>query len=293
MVNRLLLLLIVVLSSGAAKLSNTLAAEPNSAKAPTTETVATDPLAGAEVSPWHGYRRFDFEFDGRDCIVVEPKRPAESKPWIWRARFFGHEPQTDLALLERGFHVAYIDVAGLFGCPKAVGHWNRFYELLVQHYGFAPRPALEGMSRGGLIVLNWAAENPHRVACIYLDAPVCDFRSWPGGKGRSKGSPRDWEICKRVYRLSEDEALEYTGNPIDRLRPLAEAEVPMLFVCGLADKVVPFAENTAILRRRYHALGGPIRVIEKPGVGHHPHSLKDPKPIVDFVLKHTSTASGD
>jgi len=25
-------------------------------------------------------------------------------------------------------------------------------------------------------------------------------------------------------------------------------------------------------------LGGPIVVIVKPGVGHHPHSLKDPRP---------------
>ena len=29
---------------------------------------------------------------------------------------------------------------------------------------------------------------------------------------------------------------------------------------------------------------GPIEVIHKPGIGHHPHSLKDPKPIVEFVL---------
>jgi len=38
----------------------------------------------------------------------------------------------------------------------------------------------------------------------------------------------------------------------------------------------------------HKALGGPITVIVKPGVGHHPHSLKDPQPIVDFVYKHTA-----
>ena len=28
-----------------------------------------------------------------------------------------------------------------------------------------------------------------------------------------------------------------------------------------------------------------MKVILKPGVGHHPHSLKDPTPIVDFILQ--------
>jgi len=45
------------------------------------------------------------------------------------------------------------------------------------------------------------------------------------------------------------------------------------------------AENTAILEKRYREFGGTIEVILKPGVGHHPHSLKDPAPIVDFLLK--------
>ncbi len=28
------------------------------------------------------------------------------------------------------------------------------------------------------------------------------------------------------------------------------------------------------------------QVIHKPGVGHHPHGLDDPKPVVDFIVKH-------
>jgi hypothetical protein len=55
-------------------------------------------------------------------------------------------------------------------------------------------------------------------------------------------------------------------------------------VVGDADEVVPVAENTAILEERYNKLGGKIRVIHKPGIGHHPHSLQDPAPIVDFIL---------
>ena len=32
--------------------------------------------------------------------------------------------------------------------------------------------------------------------------------------------------------------------------------------------------------------GGDIKVIRKPGVGHHPHSLEDPTPIIEFVEAH-------
>ncbi len=238
-------------------------------------------------SDWHGYTRYDFSCDGRPCCVVTPAQPRDGHPWIWRARFFGHEAQTDLALLSRGFHLAYIDVADLYGSPKAVGHWEKFYTLLTTRYGFAKKVALEGMSRGGLIVFNWAIQHPESVACIYADAPVCDFKSWPGGKGQGQGSKEDWQKCLKAYDLSETEALAYTGNPIDRLAPLAEKKVPLLHVCGTADKVVPIAENTALLEERYIALGGPIEVIHKKDVGHHPHSLQDPFPIVDFILKHT------
>lgn len=238
-------------------------------------------------SEWNGFERFDFEVDSRQCIVVTPKEAAEGKPWIWRARFFGHEPQADIALLHRGFHLVYCDVANLFGNPQAVAHWTKFYTYLTDEHGFAPKAALEGMSRGGLIIFNWAAANPEKVSCIYADAPVCDFKSWPGGKGNGQGSEAAWRDCLKAYGFTEEQALVFKGNPIDNLQPLAKAGIPLLHVVGDADDVVPVAENTAIIETRYRELGGSITVINKPGVGHHPHSLKDPTPIVEFVLEHS------
>jgi hypothetical protein len=46
-------------------------------------------------------------------------------------------------------------------------------------------------------------------------------------------------------------------------------------------------ENTRLAEKRYKALGGEMKVIAKPGCDHHPHSLKDPTPIVEFILQHT------
>ncbi len=238
---------------------------------------------------WNGFDRYDFKLDGRDAIVVTPKKPAPGRPWIWRARFFGHEPGADIALLQHGFHLVYIDVVELFGNSQAVAHWNAFYEFLTKKHGLAAKPALEGMSRGGLYIYNWAAANPDKVACIYADAPVCDIKSWPGGMGKGQGSPADWENCKKAFGLTPENLADFKGSPIDNLEPLAKAGVPLLHVCGALDDVVPMSENTDVVEKRYKALGGRITVIVKPDCGHHPHSLKDPAPIVDFILKHTST----
>ena len=237
---------------------------------------------------WHGYDSYEFRHGGAGCKVVVPEKAAPDRPWIWRARFWGHQPQLDKALLKHGWHVVYCDVGNLFGNPEAVARWDAFYKFLVQEHGFARKAALEGMSRGGLIIYNWASVNPDKVLCIYADAPVCDIRSWPGGKGTGKGSPPTWKHCMKVYGLTEATAPEFKGNPIDKLVPLAKAGIALIHVVGQADDVVPAQENTDILEKRYKALGGSIEVIRKEGVGHHPHSLKDPAPLVKFILEAAS-----
>jgi hypothetical protein len=61
-----------------------------------------------------------FTLTGRQAKVVKPTKPAKNFPWIWQARFWGHEPQADSALLTRGFHVVYCDVAELYGNAHAI-----------------------------------------------------------------------------------------------------------------------------------------------------------------------------
>jgi pimeloyl-ACP methyl ester carboxylesterase/lysophospholipase L1-like esterase len=248
---------------------------------------AGDDRLAVKRSAWQGFERLDFVVDGRACLLIVPKSAAEGRPWIWRTEFFGHEPQVDLALLGKGFHVAYIDVQNMYGAPVALDHMDRFYEHLIREFQLSPKAVLEGFSRGGLFSLNWGARNPSRVACIYNDAPVCDFKSWPGGLGKGKGSPEDWQRCLAAYNLTDQQAREYRLNPVDNLAPLAQANVPLLHVCGAADEVVPIDENTRLVETRYRELGGSITVIAKDGVGHHPHSLKNPLPIVAFVLENT------
>ncbi|HEV7225174.1 MAG TPA: alpha/beta hydrolase domain-containing protein, partial [Pirellulales bacterium] len=252
-----------------------------------------EPFPGQR-SQWNGFDRYDFEVDGKPVLVVAPKHAAPGKPWVWHGEFFGHKPAPDVALLHRGFHVVSMSVPDMLGSPRAVEHWNVFYRELTEKHGFAKKAALVGLSRGGLYAYNWAAANPDKTACIYADAAVCDFKSWPGGKGTGKGSPRDWQLVLDRYGFEDDaEALAYKGNPVDRLAPLAGAGVPLLHVYGDADDVVPWEENTGLVAERYRKLGGTITLIAKPGVGHHPHGLEDSAPIVDFIaLNAAASAAG-
>lgn len=250
---------------------------------------AATPFPGKK-SNWNGYDKYDFEVDGKPVLVVTPKNTAPGKPWCWHGEFFGHKPAPDIALLGKGFHIVYMSVPNMLGCPEAVKHWNAFYAELTTKYGFSKKPALVGLSRGGLYCYNWAEANPDKVSCIYGDAPVCDFKSWPGGKGKGKGDKTNWGFVLKLWGFKDEaEAMAAKVNPIDHLEPLAENHVPLLHVYGDADQVVPWDENTGIVAERYKKLGGSITLIAKPGVDHHPHGLDDSTPIIEFIAKHAGS----
>jgi hypothetical protein len=202
----------------------------------------------AKATSFFGYRQLEFKMDdGRQCTVVRPYVTAASRAYAWRGEYFGHEPQTDLALLERGFHVVYVNCQGMQGPPAMVA-WEKFHGLL-QKLGLTGRMTLLGMSRGGYFAYHWATLHPETVAVIYGDNPVSDFA-------------------------------------VDKLEPLVKAKVAIIHVIGTADTASPPAKQTYPLQKRYLELGGTVVVIEKPGVEHHPHSLPNPEPIVSFILSH-------
>ena len=124
-------------------------------------------------SSYFGFDCVDFAFEGRGAKIVSPRRTARGAPWLWRARFWGHEPQTEIALLERGYHVVYCDVAELFMNDQAADIWDKFYRVLVQG-GLSPKTALEGFSRGGVYIYRWAARHPDRIACVYADTSLAN-----------------------------------------------------------------------------------------------------------------------
>lgn len=237
---------------------------------------------------FHGYRQYKFTTPDAKlkCIIVAPHTADASKPWIWRARFFGHQPALDKALLDRGYHLCYCDVAELFGAPLAIARWDAFYTL-SQKIGLGPKPVLEGMSRGGLIIFNWAKRNPEKVSAIYGDNPVCDIRSWP-----AKKSQPDWEKCMKVYGITAEQTADFKGNPIDGLDALAKANVPVMLVLGEKDDVVPIKDNALVLEARYKELGATkIHKWVNPNTNHHPHMSCPVRELLDAVLAASTPAA--
>jgi lysophospholipase L1-like esterase/pimeloyl-ACP methyl ester carboxylesterase len=234
------------------------------------------------VSDWHCYERIDDVYRGREVILVRPHHPAPGRPWVWRTEFFGAFAQADLALLAQGWHVAYYRLSHMYGSPAAVEWMKSFHTHIVTQHALSVQASLFGFSRGGLYAINYATTYPADVAAIYLDAPVLDLRSWPGGLWQGKGYPQGWEEVQAVYAMNVEEVRLAAPNLIDRVETLVRAGIPILLVAGDADVVVPYEENGAKLVTRIEQLGGKISVILKPGVDHHPHSLEDVTPIVTF-----------
>ena len=249
----------------------------------------TPPAGFGEVvhkkSDWKGFTRHDFQLPGTqaDAILVTPQKAAKGKPWIWRARFWGHQPALDLALLERGYHLAYVNIGNLFGNDTAMKRGAELHEFLTSKFHLSQKPILEGMSRGGLFIFNFAAKNPDKVTAIYGDNPVCDFKSWPGGQN-GKPSKGDYERCLKAYGLTTEQTKDYPqiSDPIfaGKLKG-----IPVALVIGTADQVVPPHENAERVAANLTKLKSPVKVWRKPGLGHHPHGLSPVEPLLEFLLK--------
>ena len=239
------------------------------------------PFPGVK-STWDGCDAYRFNCMGRTALVVVPKKVAEGRPWIWRPAFFGAFPMVDQALLKKGFHLAYFDVTHLYGSPRSVALGNAFYRVMTQDFHLSQKVTVEGLSRGGYFAINWAAANPNKVACLYLDAPVCDITSWPG-----KSRTAFWNGFLEEWKVSDAQpGAAFRGNALALLPALAKAHVPIISVCGDSDKTVPFEENFKPFFDAYRLMGGNVELILKPGCDHHPHSLEKPEPVVDFIVRH-------
>ena len=248
---------------------------------------ATAQVFPGEKSSWEGCDRYDFKVEGRDALVVIPQKPAPGKPWIWRPAFFGAFPSVDQALLKEGWHLAYYDVTHLYGSPRAVRLAKSFFDYVVKTFDLPDKATVEGFSRGGYFSFAWADAHPENVSSIYVDAPVCDIVSWPG-----RHQPEFWNgFLEEWGEKDENVDSNFRGNALNHIHRIVEAGIPIISVCGGADTGVPYDENMHKVRDAYQNMGGVVEVIVKPDCGHHPHSLEDPTPVVDFLVNHSDEYS--
>lgn len=227
--------------------------------------------------------------DGKAVTLKVPDQAAPGKPWLWVGEFAGHLKSFEDGLVARGWHVAYVAVPNQFGSPRAMEAWEKTYAELHDKRGLSAKPALLGISRGGLYVNAWTRLHPDRVSILCLDNGVCDIRSWPGGfqlTAKGKGSAGDWKLYKTEFKFaSDEEALAKSIRPADGLEPAVKAGVFLVSVHGTADTVVPFVDNAKPVVEFWEKQGGRTKVFPKEGGDHHPHGLPDPKPLIELFVK--------
>ena len=156
--------------------------------------------------------------------------------------------------------------------------FTTLYEHLVQKRGLSKTPCLLARSRGGLMLYNWAAQHPSSVACIAGIYPVCNLSSYPGVEN----------ACRAYGMTAEQLTAKLTEhNPIDRLKPLADAHVPIYHIHGDSDTVVPIEKNSGELAQRYRQMGGEINLNVIKSQGHNMWSgWFTCQELVDFVISH-------
>ena len=191
---------------------------------------AYQPFVG-EKNSWHdGFERYDYVMDeatfeiqpfkrGEDekfgikdppqgkrrCVIIVPNKLAMGYPWSWRGCYWNHQPQTEVELLKRGFHVAYISANATLKPDKT---WEAWYGYLTEKHGLSTKPAFVGMSRGGEYAYTWATANPGKVSCIYADNPGVN------------------------------------ADVLKKLGDLAAVDVPVLHVCGSIDPLLGRVSST-------------------------------------------------
>lgn len=220
-----------------------------------------------------------------NAFIYQPSSHASGKPWVMYSPTLPGLPAGSLEVdfyfaqwLAVGIAQAGVDAGEFYGAPRGLAAMSRLYDAMVAA-GFSPTPLLFCRSRGGLMSYNWAAENPTRVSGIAGIFPVADMASYPGLA--SAALQFAWQMNQAQLTAAQPSI-----DPINRLAPIAAANVPIYLVHGDTDMTVPIEENSQIVHDRYIDLGGSITLEIIPGKGHDSDpAFFDNQALANFVIQ--------
>ncbi len=249
------------------------------------------------VDEWYGFKRHHFTVDGCDAWIVEPEYPASDMRWTWCAQWAeAFVPRVGtVAYLQHGFYHGHVDVHKFHGSPKGMEVMAHFQDAAVA-LGLAEKVSLIGLSWGGFYSLRYAGTYPERVCSLYLDAPVCN------------ASDREPSAADRICEISEqwgmtfDELRDSPLNPLNNVKPIIDAKIPVYALIGRADNVVIPATNYDLLEAEFKKLGVEPRILKDENIlselgnaeagvlylqnrrayAHHPHGFDDVTPLMHF-----------
>ena len=237
---------------------------------------------------WMGYRCEKVQFEGREAIIVRPEVETANRCLAVKTEYWDAFPEAiEIPLLENGFHLCYIKNENRFGMDEDLDRKARFIRFVQEKYGLRKKCVPVGMSCGGMIAIKLAARYPELVSCLYLDAPVINYMSWPCGFGIGTNHPEDYsEILNALGLRDISQLIAFRDMPLDRIGTLVVNKIPVVMVSGDSDQTVPYCENGIYLEKAYKDSGVEIEVYIKPGGDHHPHGLQEPGGILEFILGH-------
>jgi len=238
---------------------------------------------------WNGFKAIEFDFSGRLAILVFPKVKGIKNKWILKTEYWGAFPTTEIALLNQGYHLAFLKNINRWGVDEDLDAKAEFAKYLSGKYELSSKCVPIGMSCGGLIAIKFAAKYPEMVSCLYLDAPVLNYMSCPCGFGIGEplgnGNGIN-EILSALNLKSISELLCYREQPMNKIPLLINNKIPVIMVAGDSDNTVPYCENGIMIEEAYKNTDIDFEVYIKPLCDHHPHGLDNTKPVIDFILKH-------
>lgn len=230
---------------------------------------------------WHGYRRTQFDFNGRKAWVVEPSiAPRKDVAWVWNMLWpdCNVERVQVVELLKRGYHYAHIDLFDTRMDDAGVAVAAEFQSFLVTELGFAPKANLVGISWGGFMAAQYAAAKPANVARIYFDNALLTF---DGYTPPAKVGLGQWETTAPASGWREDPRM-----PVNSAGEIAKAGIKVLLVYGTSDIAVKPTSNSKAFLSKFKAAGGAATVLEHSEYGHHPHGVEpgEAKTVMQFFI---------
>lgn len=235
---------------------------------------------------WHGFAVYEDKIDGFNIQIAEPKNPIKGNPWIMSIGEIGDgfHWQIHEKLLKSGAYVVSINSYDVYGADYGLNLMDRLYSIARKKFDLPEKCGMFGISRAGLSVYRWAIRNPKRVACIYCEGPVLDFKTWPMAWSPSAGN---WVELKKYYGFSSDsQAVAYKGNPIDNLESIAKTKIPIRHVISLTDehdvKIVPNEKNTLKAQKYLQQKGHNMNIVIIPEGMKVPYSFDDAS--VEFMI---------
>ena len=195
---------------------------------------------------WNGFKKKEFEFEGKKAILVFPEKKDEQGNWAIKTEYWGAFVAVEIALLKEGFHLAYLEnesrLAPVSDCERKA----RFVQFLHKEYGLRDKCVPVGMSCGGAHAVNFAGYFPECVQCMFIDAPVLIFCDFPGN-----------ESCKDVWEkeflvtypgMTRDKLLYFENHPINRVKTLIEKKIPILMMYKYKNSETKISSDAIILK---------------------------------------------